>query len=67
MAKDNFIDQNERDRLTPKDEQNNPIIDFKGATIPFEDARYFYMDQFFKPDDALEFLTDVLGAQEVPF
>lgn len=67
MAKDNFIDQSERDRLTPKDEQNNPIFDFKGEAIPFEDARYFYMGQFFKPDDALEFLTDVLGAQEVPF
>lgn len=67
MAKDNFIDQSERDRLTPKDEQNNPIIDFKGEAIPFEGVRYFYMGQFFKPDDALEFLTDVLGAQEVPF
>lgn len=67
MTKDNFIDQNERNRLTPEDEQANPIIDFKGKAIPFEDARYFYMGQFFKPDDSLEFLTNVLGAQEVPF
>lgn len=67
MVNDNFADQIERDRLTPPDERDNPIIDFKGHAIPFEDVRYFYMGQFFKPDDALEFLTDVLGAQEVPF
>lgn len=67
MAKDNFIDQDERNRLTPPDEHDNPTIDFKGETIPFEDGRYFYRGQFFKPDDSLQFLTDVLGAQEVPF
>lgn len=66
MSKDNFVNSNERERLTPPDIPGESIFDFKGEAIPFEDARYFYMGQFFKPDDALEFLTDVLGAQEVP-
>lgn len=67
MSKDNFIDTDERDRLTPPDERDNLITDFKGEAIPFDDSRYFYRGQFFKPDDSLQFLTDVLGAQEVPF